>query len=315
MTTPWKRLRRRGLLGINARNIVFTLGENPRRLYPLVDDKLRTKELCRSAGIAVSDVLGRADHHAGVRALVASLESRSDFVLKPAKGAMGNGILVLGEATERGWLDAGGREVTRAELRYHAESVISGLYALGGQPDVAFAEERLTVTPEFEPIVHRGVPDVRVIVYRGIPVMAMTRLPTQRSGGKANLHQGAVGAGVDLDTGRTNHAMIGTRPIETHPDTGNRVVDFPIPYFDAAIRTALLATDQTGLGYVGADIVVDRDLGPIVLELNARPGLAIQLANQSGLLLRLDAIRATASDPLDFESRLALGREIARTTS
>ena len=164
--------------------MTYTLGENPRRFYPLVDDKLKTKDLCRRAGISVADVLGRADHHAAVRSLVATLRDRSDFVLKPAKGAMGNGIFVLGETTERGWLDAHGRDVSRAELRYHAESIISGLYALGGQQDVAFAEERLHVTPAFEPIVYRGVPDVRIIVFRGVPVMAMTRLPTRRSGGK-----------------------------------------------------------------------------------------------------------------------------------
>ena len=313
--TPWSRLRDRGVLGINARNITFTLGENPRRLYPLVDDKLKSKALCRAAGITVANVLGQADHHAGVRPLVESLRSRSNFVLKPAKGAMGNGILVLGEATESGWIDAHGRAVSAADLRYHAESVISGLYALGGQPDVAFAEERLTVSDAFAPIVYHGVPDIRVIVYRGVPVMAMTRLPTRRSGGKANLHQGAVGAGIDLDRGRTNHAMIGTRSIVEHPDTGHRVVDFAVPAFDTTLRTALRATDQTGLGYVGADIVVDRDRGPMVLELNARPGLAIQLANRCGLETRLDAVRDRLRPGLDFEARLSLGIDIARSTA
>ncbi|MEM9175311.1 MAG: alpha-L-glutamate ligase-like protein [Myxococcota bacterium] len=310
--TPWARLRERGVLGINARNIAFTLGENPRHLYPLVDDKLRTKGLCKAAGIAVADVLATADNHAAVEGLADTLEGRSDFVLKPARGAMGNGILVLGEAFEGGWLDAHDRPVKAAELRYHAESVISGLYALGGQPDVAFAEERLFVTEAFDPIVYRGVPDIRVIVYRGVPVMAMTRLPTRRSGGKANLHQGAVGAGIDLESGRTTHAMIGTRSVQDHPDTGQAIVGFPIPCFDEALATALLATDQTGLGYVGADIVVDRTRGPMILELNARPGLAIQLANRSGLRSRLEAIRTRTAAGLDFEDRLALGRALAR---
>ncbi len=315
MITPWARLKSRGVLGINARNIAFTLGENPRRLYPLVDDKLLTKEICKAASIAVADVLGKAESHRAVRQLVQTLRDRSDFVLKPAKGAMGNGILVLGEATENGWLDAHDREVTTADFQYHAESVISGLYALGGQPDVAFAEERLVVSEAFAPIVYRGVPDVRIIVYRGVPVMAMTRLPTRQSGGKANLHQGAVGAGIDLRTGRTNYAMIGTRAVYDHPDTGTRVVDFPVPQFDAALRTALLATDQTGLGYVGADIVIDRDRGPMVLELNARPGLAIQLANRAGLRTRLDAVRRAAPPEMDFEQRVAFGLDLARSVA
>ena len=38
------------------------------------------------------------------------------------------------------------------------------------------------------------------------------------------------------------------------------------------------------LGYVGVDIVLDANYGPMVLEANARPGLNIQIANNQGLL-------------------------------
>ncbi len=48
--------------------------------------------------------------------------------------------------------------------------------------------------------------------------------------------------------------------------------------------------ELTGLVYQGVDIVLDKDKGPMILELNARPGLNIQLANQSGLLHRLKLI-------------------------
>ena len=41
--------------------------------------------------------------------------------------------------------------------------------------------------------------------------MAMLRLPTKASGGRANLHQGAIGAGVDLVTGVTHHAVLKNR--------------------------------------------------------------------------------------------------------
>lgn len=313
--TIWRRLRARGVLGINARNIVFTQGENPRRLYPLVDDKLRTKRLCEEEGLPVAKVLAMADRHSEVKHLVEKLRGRAHFVIKPARGAMGNGILVLGESTDSGWFDAHGAIVTESDLTYHAQSIISGLYALAGKPDVAFAEERLVISPDFEPIIHRGVPDIRIIVYRGIPVMAMTRLPTSRSKGKANLHQGAVGAGIDLVTGRTTFATIGSRAVTHHPDTGESVVDFLIPRFDEALGAALRATDRTGLGYVGADVVIDATRGPTILELNARPGLAIQLANRAGLLLRLEAIQAQETDSLAVDERLSLGRAIAQETT
>lgn len=141
--------------------------------------------------------------------------------------------------------------------------------------------------------------------------MSMTRLPTHSSGGRANLHQGAVGAGVDLRTGRTNFAVQASRPVDRHPDTGNSVIDYPLPCFDDALNTAVRATDETGLGYVGADVVVDSRYGPVLLELNARPGLAIQLANRAGLLPRLEAIRATDVRGMSVGERIEFGREVA----
>jgi alpha-L-glutamate ligase-like protein len=299
---------------MNRRNVEFTQLENPRRLYPLVDDKLKTKRICERAGITISPVLGRAEFHHDVKRLVSDLRGRGDFVLKPASGAMGNGVLVICDPTEEGWRSSGGRLIYPDDLAYHAESIISGLYALGGRPDVAFVEERLVIHPDFGPIAHDGVPDVRYVIFRGVPVMSMTRLPTSRSGGRANLHQGGVGAGVDLRTGRTNFAVMHSSPVTKHPDTGESVIDVKLPLFEEGLRTSVRATDETGLGYVGADIVVDANRGAVLLELNARPGLAIQLANRAGLLPRLRAIRAANLVGLDLEERIELGRKIAEAS-
>ena len=215
-------------------------------------------------------------------------------MLKPAHGAMGNGILVVRERDGDRFRLAGGRSITLDDLAYHAAGVISGLYALAGQDDVAIVEERLLVHPELAAIASEGVPDVRIVIYRGVPVMAMTRLPTLRSGGRANLHQGAVAAGVDLESGRTTHAILHSRPIERHPDTDAALLGRSIPGFAEALGHALRAADETGLGYVGADLVVDAERGPVLLEMNARPGLMIQLANRAGLLPRLRAVDRSA---------------------
>ena len=53
--------------------------------------------------------------------------------------------------------------------------------------------------------------------------------------------------------------------------------------------------ELSGLGYIGVDFVLDRDHGPMILELNARPGLAIQMANGNGLLPRLRKVEALAA--------------------
>jgi alpha-L-glutamate ligase-like protein len=290
----------------------YTLRWNPRRLYPLVDDKLVTKRLCQEAGIPVPELLAVARQHFEIPRLLAALAEREAFVLKPAHGAMGNGILVVVGRAGRHFLRSGGRRLSADDLRYHAASIISGLYALGGQPDFALIEELLIAHPSLLEICLEGAPDVRVIVHRGIPVMSMTRFPTRRSGGRANLHQGAIGAGVDLETGRILHGVQGMHAVERHPDSGRPLRGVAIPHFERVLEIAVRATDLTGLGYVGADVVVDARLGPVILELNARPGLAIQLANRAGLLPRLRAIAGEWRPGLSLAERIALGREIAR---
>ncbi len=304
-------LRREGVLGINRRNHEYTLRWNPRSLYPTVDDKLATKRLCQAAGIPIPGLIAVARRQGDVREMIAQLQGLSHFVLKPDHGAMGNGILVVRSHEGGRWQRAGGRPLTSEDLRYHAASIISGLYALGGQPDVAFVEELLEVHPALAAISCDGVPDVRVIVHRGIPIMSMTRLPTVRSRGRANLHQGAIGAGVELATGRILYAVLDGTPIARHPDTDNPVLDVVVPSFARVLEIAVAASDQTGLGYVGADVVVDARRGPVVLELNARPGLAIQAANRAGLLPRLRAVSERVQPGAPLAERIALGIEIA----
>ena len=312
-------LRRRGVLGINRRNVDYTHAWNQRRLYPLVDDKLTTKRLCQEAGIPVPKLLAVAETHRASRRLLDQLAGQPAFVLKPARGALGNGILVLEQ--REGRLRRGARPYSRDDFEYHAAGIISGLYSLAGHVDVAMVEERLATHPVLAPLREDGVPDIRVIVYRGVPVMCMMRMPTRLSDGRANLHQGAVGIGIDLVKGRAINAMQRGRSIDQSPDTGAPIVGLEIPFFDEILRTAVAATDQTGLGYVGADVVLDAQLGPVILELNARPGLSIQLANRAGLLPRLDAVDARLGPKggppvaLTLEARIALGREIAARCS
>lgn len=304
-------LRRQGVLGINRRNAEYTLHWNPRRLYKTVDDKITTKRICEAAGIPAPRLLAVARHHFELRKLGSAMEGVSSFALKPASGAMGNGIVVVLAKDRNRFLRPGGRSVTLPWLIQHSSSILSGLYSLGGQPDAAILEEKLNVHPELAAIASDGVPDVRVILFRGVPIMAMTRLPTHQSGGRANLHQGAVGAGVDLSSGRIVHAVLANRYIRNHPDTGETLIGHEIPSFEKVLDIAVAAGDQTGLGYIGADVVVDANQGPTILELNARPGLAVQIANRAGLLPRLKAVDREAATKRSRAERVALGREIA----
>jgi len=183
------------------------------------------------------------------------------------------------------------------------------MYSLGGAPDKAMIESRVEFDPVFEKIAYQGVPDIRIIVYRGVPAMSMVRLPTQMSDGKANLHQGAIGAGIDMATGETTTAVRGNSVVTEHPDTGSPVTGTRIPNWPRLLELAARCYEMTGLGYQGVDIVLDRNRGPMILEVNARPGLNIQIANRTGLLLRLRKIDqdlpglVTVADRVDYARR------------
>lgn len=303
------RLRANGVMGINERNADYTLPCNPRDRYPLVDDKVLTKELAARAGVAVPPTYGVIEIQRQVRDLPRLLEPYRDFVVKPARGSQGDGIVVVTGRSRSLYRVADGSSLDDEELCFHVSNILSGIYSLGGQTDKALIEYRVNFDPVFEAITYRGVPDVRIIVFLGVPVMAMVRLPTRLSGGKANLHQGAIGTGVDMATGRTLSAVWRSAVVTEHPDTGNHVAGVPIPQWDTLLELGARSYELTGLGYQGIDIVLDRDRGPLLLELNARPGLAIQIANQAGLRTRLEAVTRHRHELNAIADRVAFTKE------
>jgi alpha-L-glutamate ligase-like protein len=177
-------------------------------------------------------------------------------------------------------------------------------------------EYRVAFDPLFEDIAYRGIPDIRTLVFRGVPVMAMVRLPTRASDGRANLHQGAVGAGIDLASGRTTSAVYRNRIVATHPDTDHVLAGLEIPNWSRLLDLAARCHDLTSLGYLGVDVVLDAHYGPLMLELNARPGISIQIANRVGLRHRLEkAERWLYAQPTlpKVEERVAFARDTFAT--
>ncbi|HTU88570.1 MAG TPA: alpha-L-glutamate ligase-like protein [Gemmataceae bacterium] len=292
-----RRLRELGILGMNRRNAAFILDHNPRSRYPLVDDKLRMARLCQRMGVPTPQVFAEVSSYSMLRRLPQLLGERGDFVIKPNCGSAGRGVLVIIGRDGKDYVRNNGAKVRPDALRQHFSDILSGMYSLGGQPDTAIVQQRVHLHPAFESITYKGIPDVRVILYRNEPAMAMLRLPTKASNGRANLHQGGIGAGIDLDSGVTHHAVERNRFIERHPDTGRLVVGMRVPYWDEVLDMSRRVAQAAGLGYLGVDVVVDEDAGPMLLEANARPGLAIQIANGQGLLPRLQAIDALLDQP------------------
>lgn len=309
MLQTYKTLKKLGIVGLNSRNAQYILPNNAREHYPAVDDKLRTKEIAKGAGLAVPELYDviRINHE--IKELGDRIAGLDDFVIKPAQGAGGDGIIVVVSRSGDRYRLASGEIMTLDEISYHVHMILAGVYSLGGQPDKALIEYRVHFDPLFEKISYQGVPDVRIITYLGVPAMAMVRLPTRQSRGKANLHQGAIGAGIDIGTGETLTAVWNSRVVSEHPDTVNPVSGLIIPNWDEMMLLAAKSQQLTKLCYQGIDIVLDRDLGPLILEMNARPGLAIQIANQAGLKPRFDIIDAHVGTHADEAARVEFAKE------
>jgi len=304
-----KKLTQAGVLGLNRRNAEYTLWHNPRHLYPLVDDKLTSKTLAQQAGMAVPPLYGVIEIQHQVRELATILRPYQEFVIKPAQGSGGDGIIVITGRRNDRYRKANGQLMTQEDLDHHVSNALSGLYSLGGHPDKVLIEYLVKFDPIFEAISFQGVPDIRIIVFLGVPVMAMVRLPTRMSEGKANLHQGAIGAGINLRTGETLSGVWQNEIVTEHPDTEQSITNVQVPEWDTLLNLAARSYELTGLGYQGVDLVLDKDKGPLILELNARPGLNIQIANRAGLLTRLQLVEQHAPSLKSVEDRITFSKQ------
>ncbi len=301
-----------GILGINNRVGRYILRHNKRENYPLVDDKVKTAQRAEAWGIAMPENYMIVENYGSLKNLHLKILNYDSFVIKPANGSQGNGIIVIKEIIKE---EKNGvmRVLCRRsndklmeieEVKHHISGILSGLYSLSGQSDTAIIQSKIDKHPIFNDYSYGGIPDIRVIVFEGYPVMSMVRLPTKSSDGRANLHQGAIGAGINLADGSTNNAVIKNQVIDVHPDTGHQLVGLKLPFWREILELAAQCYDMVELGYLGADIVLTPDRGPILLELNARPGLGIQIANLAGLVPRLEKIRLEAPKNLLAKERV-----------
>lgn len=283
-------LRELGVVGINMRNARFLLPNNPRRLYELVDNKLRTKALAEEHGMNVAETYGvvRTPHDAN--RVDKMLGGNEAFVIKPTRGSGGKGVLVIDGKNGKNFVKPSGAELTPGDLRNHVSNILAGLFSLGGKRDYALIEYRVRPAALLTALSFQGAPDIRVVMLHGYPVMAMLRASTKESDGRSNLHQGALGIGIDIATGITVRAIHHGKPVTVHPDLGIGLIGVQIPEWDTILKMSVTCQEMTGLGYLGVDIMIDETKGPLMIEVNARPGLAIQMANGIGLLKRLEPV-------------------------
>jgi len=305
----WKNfhgLRRKGILGLNRRNVDYLLPRNPRSSFPLVDNKLATKKICEAHRIKVPETYAVIKRRGAVQRVPERVRDRLRFVVKPATGSSGRGILVIDGDNTGESKSLPKNSISPEELKYHILKILSGLYSLDGLPDQAIIEQCISVHPGLKKLSPAGLPDIRIIVYRGVPTMAMARLPTIASEGRANLHQGAIGLGIHLGSGKTFGGVQENRSVHIHPDTKHPLPDIPIPFWPDMLKDAIKLGDALNLGLIGVDYAIDARSGPVVLEANARPGLSIQIANRFGLAPRFAFIDNQQPESLNEKQKLEM---------
>ena len=275
------------ILGINERNINYVYAKNPRPYFPLADDKVLCKEILHTACIACAETYGVIERIGDITSIWQQVQKYPTLAIKPANGSGGGGILIL-KKKDRQWI-ASGVPISEEQIFTHLARIIMGMYSLGSK-DRVLIEQCIEPHPFFHEIFPAGVPDFRVILLNNVPVMGMLRVPTEKSDGKANLHQGGLGIGIDLKNGVLTHAYDGKYYHEKHPDNNQPIVGKKIPYWEQLLELSIQTSLAFPLDYLGIDIVLDKTFGPMIMEINVRPGLGIQLANRKGLKTTLEKI-------------------------
>lgn len=284
MWNPFQKFRnmRKQIMGINQRNVELIYPHNQYKDYALADDKVVTKSVLEQYNIACAQTYAVIERIGDIESGWASVQQYKKIAIKPANGRGGGGIKILKKSSDgTAWI-SGGKSVPESQIYKHFADIIMGVFSLGGG-DRVLIEYCIEPHPFFHEIYPAGVPDFRVILLKQVPILAMLRVPTDRSDGKANLHQGGLGIGIDMERGLLKTAYDGTRYHAIHPDVHTQINGRIIPQWKETLDLAIATSKAFPLEYLGVDIVLDKHIGPLIMEINVRPGLGIQLVNQVGM--------------------------------
>ncbi len=271
------------VIGINSRNKKLVNELNSPQLLQLAADKLSSKQALARYDVPVPGTLARFDSLIDLKRLPKTIAKFDQFVVKPNAGSQGNGILVIKDNIEKTFISASGKEKTFFDIYGLVHDIINGHYSQLGDSDIAYIEPLIQQHSSLAKVSPDGLCDVRVVLLHGKVINAMLRIPTKKSGGKANLHQGAIGAALDLKTGSITGARQFNQDIDRHPDSGARLTDIQLPQWQQILDMSEKCFAAIPLGYMGVDICIDNTRGPLVLEVNGRPGLEIQNVTKRGL--------------------------------
>jgi alpha-L-glutamate ligase-like protein len=307
-------MKAKDILGLNARNILFISQYNRGKGKSIANHKLLTKSALQKAKLPIPKLYKVFRRFEEINKFDFIKKLPESFVIKPDNSLGGEGILVIRQGGKYAgeWLTTTGEIKNVSDFKFLIKDILQGRFSMKNRPDIAFIEERIRVHPAFKKISWGGTPDIGVLVFNRIPVMAYLRLPTKQSGGRANMFQGAVACGIDMATGITTNAIDWTKSIKFFPGTRRKIIGVKIPIWDEVLKLAVDCQMMIpSLGFMRADIALQPSLKtagktfPKVLELNNQPGLKIQLANRAGLRRRLERVEGLKVDSSDKGIKIA----------
>lgn len=278
-----------GVLGMNARNLKYIRTKNTGKSVSLADNKMKTKNFLSGRWIPFAETY--AVITSGQELSNFSFDSIDSeyFVIKPNHGSKGQGILIC-RRLKNNKFSIAGEEWTEDEVRLFMTDILGGVYSLYGNHDNIIIEELLRPGKDFSKFCRHGLADIRMIVYNYVPITAMVRMPTELSGGKANLAQWGIGLGINIANGQVisffQHKQNYT---ENFPEPWGFLQWSIVPFWDKILLYSSQIQFYTELGYLALDWVITKN-GPKLLEINARAGLEIQNVNLVPLAKRLEQV-------------------------
>lgn len=268
-------------LGMNLRNQKYIDWDKSRTDF--TNSKLKTKLFLSARQIKVPKLHAIIKNHKDLQNFdFANLPAKT--VIKPNKGSQGKGIIPFQKKVNGDLISVSNKTYKSEVLHKHIQEILDGKYSMGFLPDVAFFEEKIDTHKALREYAPIGLPDIRIIVYKGFPVLAMLRMPNEKSGGKANLNAGAWGLGIDIVSGKVK-----TCYQDGQLQKNNPYFNFQVPFYSEALQMAVKIAEITNISFFGCDIAISKN-GPVLIELNSKPGLKIQYVNNIGLKYRLEKI-------------------------
>lgn len=277
------------ILWQNARNLNYIKEYNTPLARKLADSKLWTKNFLRNKNVEVPKTLFVLTKHNEVTLeLIESLIP--PFVIKPNAWFWGKWIIVI-DSVDATWnfISNTSEAYSSKKLLEHFLSILDGFFSISWNRDKVMIEKKIILDHEIELLWKYWLPDIRIIVFNMVPIMAMLRIPTSKSWWKANLHSWACWVWIDIWTWKLTYITQFSRIIKSVPWIWD-VRGIEIPNWEKILELAVKVQKVTNIWYLWCDIVLDYKDGPLILEINIRPWLEVQVANMAPLQDRLDRV-------------------------